>query len=103
MVKNEEQAINFLKKNHYYRLSSYFIPFQYPKNSQNKDTFKNETTFEDIILLYDFDTNLRKFVFNCLSELEIILRAQISHIHSKKYKPFGYIQDENSLKKTDEN
>ncbi|HED6632376.1 TPA: Abi family protein [Campylobacter coli] len=57
---------SLLKKNHYYRLSSYFIPFQYPKNSQNKDTFKDETTFEDIILLYDFDTNLRKFVFNCL-------------------------------------
>ncbi|ECO3391975.1 TPA: Abi family protein [Campylobacter jejuni] len=99
VIKDEEQAIKFLEKNHYYRLSSYFIPFQYPKDSPDKDIFKDGITFEDITLLYDFDTNLRKFIFNCLSELEIILRAQISHIHSKKYKPFGYIQDENSLKR----
>ncbi|EAJ6152960.1 Abi family protein [Campylobacter lari] len=99
IVKDEKQAIKFLEKNHYYRLSSYFIPFQHPKNSPCKDMFQDGTTFEDIVLLYNFDTDLRKFVFNYLSELEIILRAQISHIHSKQYKPFGYIQDIKSLKR----
>lgn len=99
VIEDENKAIEFLKINHYYRLSAYFIPFQYSKNSDQKDDFKGNVSFEDTTALYLFDKELRNLVFSYLSELEIILRAQISHIHSKKYGPFGYIENAFSLKR----
>ncbi|RDU69450.1 Abi family protein [Helicobacter cholecystus] len=99
MITDEDQAIEFLKKVHYYRLSAYFIPFQYPKNSDQKDIFKDNVTFEDIANLYNFDAELRELFFSYVSDFEIILRAQLSHIHTKKYNPFGYMEDPHSLKR----
>lgn len=99
VVKNEVEAIAFLQKVYYYRLSAYFIPFQYPKDSENKDIFKDNVTFEDITNLYMFDRDLRNIIFHHLQDLELVLRAQISHIHSKQYEAFGYIENTNSLKR----
>lgn len=100
IIKDEQKAIDFLRSVHYYRLSAYFIPFQHPKNSVNKDIFFDGTSFEDIISLYHFDKELRQLVFNELEYIEISLRAKISHIHSKNYNPFAYIRDTNSLNRT---
>ncbi len=99
IIKDESSVIDFLKKVHYYRLSAYFIPFQYPKDSDKKDIFKDNVAFEDITNLYYFDCELKKLIFSYLQQLELTLRAQISHIHSQKYNPFGYIQNQNSLKR----
>lgn len=99
IIKDKSSVIDFLKKVHYYRLSAYFIPFQYPKDSDKKDIFKDNVTFEDITNLYHFDCELKKLIFSYLQQLELTLRAQISHIHSQKYDPFGYIQNPNSLKR----
>lgn len=98
-INDKNQAIEFLKRVHYYRLSPYFEPFQHPKGSQNQDIFKNQTTFENIQNLYLFDCELRRLIFFYLEELELILRAQISYIHAKAYQPFGYLYDLNSLKR----
>lgn len=99
IIADENQAIEFLKKVHYYRLSAYFVPFQHPKHSHQKDIFKDKTTFEDIQNLYCFDCELKQLIFSCLEDLEMILRAQISHIHTQKYNPFGYIENSHSLKR----
>lgn len=99
IINDEAKVIEFLKKIHYYRLSVYFIPFQYPKNSNNADIFLQDTKFENIESLYNFDCELRRFVFECLENLELLLRSQIAHIHTKTYGPFGYIENEKSLKR----
>ncbi|MCE3046539.1 Abi family protein [Helicobacter kayseriensis] len=99
IIADENQAIKFLKKVHYYRLSAYFVPFQHPKHSHQKDIFKEKITFEDIQNLYCFDCELKQLIFSCLEDLEMILRAQISHIHAQKYSPFGYIENSHSLKR----
>lgn len=96
---DEEKAIKFLKQVHYYRLSAYFIPFQHPKDSDQKDIFKDNVTFEDIQELYCFDSELRELFFSYVGNFEIILRAQLSHIHAKRYSPFGYIENPQSLKR----
>ncbi len=79
----------------YYRLSAYFLPFQYPKNSENKNKFLPNTTFEDIIKLYYFDTELRKIIFEAIEVIEIYLRTQIAYYHSKSYDAFGYLDIKN--------
>lgn len=99
IVADEKKAIDFLKQVHYYRLSAYFIPFQYPKDSAQKDTFKDNVTFEDIANLYCFDSELRELFFSYVGNFEILLRAQLSHIHAKKFNPFGYVENPQSLKR----
>lgn len=68
-----------LKRINYYRLSAYFLPFQYPKTSKNKDMFLEETKFEDIIQLYYFDCELRKIIFEAIESIEIYFRTQITY------------------------
>lgn len=99
IINDEIEAIAFLKNVHYYRLSAYFIPFQYAKESDKVDIFKPDTTFEDIKNLYLFDEELRNLVFTFLQKLELILRSQIAHIHAKNYGAFGYIENSHSLKR----
>ncbi|MWV61253.1 hypothetical protein DCO58_10590 [Helicobacter saguini] len=99
IISDDSKVIAFLKNIHYYRLSVYFIPFQYPKDSNKTDIFLPNTKFENIELLYNFDCELRRFIFYYLEKLELLLRSQIAHIHTKIYGPFGYIENEKSLKR----
>lgn len=91
IISNEKYVLTKLQHINYYRLSAYFLPFQYPKNSENKNKFLPKTTFEDIIKLYYFDTELRKIIFEAIEVIEIYLRTQIAYYHSKSYDAFGYL------------
>ncbi|MEA1892688.1 MAG: Abi family protein [Campylobacterota bacterium] len=90
-ISNYQYALTKLQHINYYRLSAYFLPFQFPKNSEHKNKFLPDTTFEDIIKLYYFDTELRKIIFEAIEVIEIYLRTQISYYHSKSYDAFGYL------------
>jgi len=92
----------YLKLEHigYYRLSAYFEPLQYKKDSHQKNIFLPNTSFEDIVELYDFDTKLRRVIFEAIEYLEIYFRSQIAHIHAAKYGVFAYL-DKNNLKCND--
>lgn len=78
----------------------YYIFFIKPNN------FLPNTTFEDIIKLYYFDTELRKIIFQAIEVIEIYLRTQIAYYHSKSYDAFGYLDistlRENMQKEFDE-
>ena len=91
IISNEKYVLTKLQHINYYRLSAYFLPFQHPKNSENKNKFLPNTTFEDIIKLYYFDTELRKIIFEAIEVIEIYLRTQIAYYHSKSYDAFGYL------------
>lgn len=91
IISNEKYVLTKLQHINYYRLSAYFLPFQHPKNSENKNKFLPNTTFEDIIKLYYFDTELRKIIFEAIEVVEIYLRTQIAYYHSKSYDAFGYL------------
>ena len=94
-ILNDCFALSKLKRINYYRLSAYFLPFQYPKNSDKKDIFYEDTTFEEIIRLYYFDCELRKIVFEAIEIIEIYFRTQITYHHALKYGAFGYLKKEN--------
>ena len=57
--KDEKQALNFLEKVSYYRLSSYWHPFLRDKQ---KKIFVEKASFDNVSKLYDFDADLRKIV-----------------------------------------
>lgn len=101
IVSNETYAISKLNHINYYRLSAYFIPYQYPRNSENKNKFLPKTTYEDIIKLYYFDTELRKIIFEAIEGIEIYFRTQIAYYHAEKFEPYGYL-DINNFKTSQE-
>lgn len=91
IVSNSQYALSKLEHVNYYRLSAYFLPLQNKKNSTNPNHFLTNTTFEDIIKLYYFDTELRKIIFEAIEVVEIYLRTQIAYCHSYKFGAFGYL------------
>ncbi|WP_419771146.1 MAG: Abi family protein [Candidatus Marinarcus sp.] len=105
-ITNDDFVLTKLKHINYYRMSAYFLPFQYPKNSINKNQFLFNTTFEDILSLYYFDCELRKIVFEAIESIEIYFRTQIAYFHSQSYDAFGYLElknfRENKIEKFDE-
>ena len=95
IVSNDSFAIKKLSHTNYYRLSAYFLPFQYPKNSTYANKFFNHVEFGQIISLYDFDAKLRRLVFGALEVIEVYVRTQIAYHHSLKYGAFGYLNHAN--------
>ena len=82
-----EQARAQLDSIGYYRLAAYLYPFRRLKPRDSKttdwnfrfDEFQDESHFEDAVALYDFDSRLRRVLFEGLESLEISLRSQIAN------------------------
>ena len=71
IINNIEFAISILSNITYYRLSAYMKYFQI------NDVFKTNTTFEDVINLYNFDKDLKSIIFENIRIIEISLRTKI--------------------------
>ena len=95
VISNDSFAIKKLSHTNYYRLSAYFLPFQYPKNSTHSNKFFDDVEFREIINLYDFDAKLRRLIFGALEVLEVYVRTQIAYHHALKYGAFGYLEHAN--------
>lgn len=73
-IPNHEEAEYWLRHVSYYRLSAYWLYFEHPKDQVGK-RFKSQTSFNDVIALYDFDRDLRRLVMRGTEHVEIALRA----------------------------
>ena len=90
IIEDEATCIDFLNKVNYYRLTAYFLPFR------NADqTYKEETTFERIKMIYEFDQWLRLLIFAVVEEIEVYTRTRLAYYHGHKYGPHGYWKAEN--------
>ena len=89
IISNEQFAIKKLKHLNYYRLSAYFYPF-----FEEKNKFKNDVKFEDILQLYYFDKELRNLLFYAIEKIEVYIRTQISYTLSKSDGVFAYTKKE---------
>lgn len=85
-IEDEERAAFVLSHINYYRLVHYFSAFL-----ESKHRYREGTTFEKIMRIYDFDRLLRSLLLTALEEVEISLRAHISNYHAIKYGALGYL------------
>jgi len=85
IVNDPEKALQNISRINYYRLSSYYVPFQI-----NRNLFKPETSIEEIFELYKFDKKIRSLIFGALEIIEVTLRTKIAYYFSHKYGPFAY-------------
>lgn len=86
IINDREYAAECLTRINYYRLAYYFAPFL-----EHKGKYKDGTTFEQIMRIYDFDRMLRRLIMTYLEEIEIAFRALISNYHAMKYGALGYL------------
>ena len=87
--KKETNAHHFLSNISYYRLKGYWWEMQ--KDIVNHQ-FKENSFFENVIDLYNFDRNFRLIVFNAIERIEIALRAKMIYYLSLSYGGEWYIE-----------
>jgi abortive infection bacteriophage resistance protein len=92
---NERKAENFLFQNNYYRLSGYWRKYQINPD-EGDDNFKDNTTFEKIIAIYELDALLRNLLQKGIGIFEICFRSKIAYYmaHSEASGQFLYLQQD---------
>lgn len=89
-VSDKAFAKRKLQQINYYRLTAYFLPF---KNADG--TYKDETSFNNVFRIYEFDRKMRCLIFSTIEEIELMLRTQLAYYHATKYGALGYLNPEN--------
>lgn len=85
-VESEDQALHWLERIGYYRLSAYFIPFKV----HGQDKFLPGVTFQMILDLYQFDARLRLIAMQAIDMIEVSVRAALTYRLAHDGGPFGY-------------
>ncbi len=73
-VDDEESARYWLTHVSYYRLSAYWLYFEFPKDRPGP-RFRPGTTFAGVTALYDFDRKLRRLAMRGSEHIEVALRG----------------------------
>lgn len=95
IIDDEEYAKRVLRSENYYRLSGYWLTMVKKQGDPPDDVFYPNTTFENIVDVYQFDVDLREIVLSATSTIETNLKAYIAYYHARKYGPLGYMNYEN--------
>ena len=78
-VEDRDAAIQKLRTVNYYRLSGYWYPFRRIEGGVRTDSFYPGTNFDDVVALYEFDSQLRAATFTALMPIELAIRALVGH------------------------
>lgn len=89
IINDEKFAEETLTYVNYYRLVHYFSVFLDDTNAKKR--YRDGTTFEAGLRLYDFDRRLRNALLIILEEIEVSVRAAVSNYHALKYGALGYL------------
>lgn len=87
IINDEGLAKHYLSHVSYYRLAGYWWPMQSDKENHK---FKPNSTFEDVIALYNFDRELRILLFDVIEKIEISLRTKLIFHLSNEFDPWWF-------------
>lgn len=79
------EAVAFLSRVNYYRLSAYCIPFE-----QARHAFLPGAKFEQVQALYELDRKLRQRVMEAVEIIEVATRTALAYHLSQRYGPFAH-------------
>ena len=83
-------AEKILSEISYFRFVAYLRPMESDKATHR---FKINSTFENAVQLYNFDSELRKIIFNALQHIEVAIRAKVIQNFSINYGPFWFMKE----------
>ena len=89
IIEDYDHAVCALSNINYYRLAHYFAIFL-----ETKSHYREGTSFEAVMHIYDFDRMMRSLLLTTLEEVEITMRANISNYHALKYGALGYLNED---------
>lgn len=91
IIHDETRIQHYLRFIGYYRLSGYALPFQENDVPGTLHTFKNGTSFDDILDCYIFDRELRLLVMDAIERIEVAVRTVISNTMSERHGSHWYM------------
>jgi len=92
LIADRGLLIERLKSVNYYRLSGYLHTFrQMDAEGRRLDSYHPGTLFASVWRRYTFDRQLRLLTLDGIERIEIALKTRITHDHSLKHGPFGYL------------
>ena len=86
-IHDEAQALDFLLRNNYYRISGCSLTLR--KN----DVFSKSATFQNIIDIYHFDHELRHILLQYLEVIEVQMKSIYAYEFTKVHGPTGYLDE----------
>lgn len=86
-ISETDRAEHFLSHISYYGLEGYWWPMQSDKENH---IFKPDSTFSNVIALYNFDRELRLLLFDVIEKIEISLRTKLIHHLSVEINPWWF-------------
>ena len=84
---DEENALKCLYSISYFRLASYWHHLEH-RITRN---FEPASRFEDVLVIYTFDHELRNLIFAAIQDIEIAFRTRVSHFLAMKYGTFWFL------------
>ncbi len=90
---DEKSAERLLNDISYFRLIKAYSLGLKPKNG----SYYEGVSFEQIVQLYKFNSNLRQLLFPVIEKIEINLRCRIANFFSSKYGVLGYEESANFI------
>jgi len=77
----------FWERVNYYRFSAYGLTL---KKQEGNGEFRDDVTFEQMQMIYNFDKKLRETLIYYLESIEIEFRTQIAYYHPHDFGALGY-------------
>ena len=88
VISDNDYAFKVLSHVNYYRLSGYTLTLR------KDDIFYSNVKLEQVMEIYNFDSELRAVLLYLLEYIEVEFRAHFGYYHSKEYGPLGYLDKE---------
>lgn len=89
-IADQGWAEHWLQHVSYYRLSAYWLPFEYPKG-QVGPRFRPGTNFDTVVALYEFDRQLRLLTLRAIERVEVAIRGSWGYVLAQRSGPHGYL------------
>lgn len=79
-IPNQDFAHRWLSAVGYYRLSGYWYSFlDTDSEGKRADRFSPDTTFDEVVRLYEFDRHLKNHMLSAIERIEVAMRSQVGH------------------------
>lgn len=91
IINDKEKALNNIEKYSYYSIvNGYKAVFKDEDNN-----YKENTSFEEIFALYEFDKNIKAIFLKYILEIEVVIKSLMANILAEEYGVEEYLKAEN--------
>ncbi len=98
LIDNYNSAEIALKSIGYYRFSGFALHFEQFKERERMHKFKQNSKFDDVISLYEFDDKLRTLLFDYIGHIEIAFRVSLCNEIANETNNSHWYTEENLFK-----